>query len=432
MFPGIKPRTFEPVKILKRKKRSDGENINGDVDGGGEESYVEDPTSDEGAIYPIQDGRVVNAGCLMALLKHIHNTVSPPFNTPVLLVTQPGFSDFEYELLTSYCFQQWTVPAFTLVDAAIATQYGYGSATCLIVDVGYTKTDITAIVEHELIHTGRVIGLLDTGGEAMTKRLFELLGPKGFTKDMCEQLKRSGICEVLPPGVPLPSEKNPSDNSTVAISGPSGANGFNTGQRASISGQGGVANGARNQDEAKDKEDNEGVLDVASIVASGKTNEFLAKRERDKAEKAASRKAAAEAAAAPKAKLQNAQRVKAVFHYDVSSTEEPANATALHQGSASDQTSPTDASAPQLGSKSKGRDGVENGTVRRSIEVGVERFQAADNGILERIADGVHRVILDVHPSNLRSDLWDSLIITGNATRVKGHYPSPHARSDHH
>ena len=419
MFPGPEPRTFEPVKIVKEEKVSSGENSNSIVNGGGDESYAEDPNSDEGAIYPIQNGRVENPDCLMALLKHIHNTVSPPFNTPVLIVTQPAFTDFEYELLTSYCFQQWTVPALTLIDAAFATQYAYSPTSCVVIDIGYTKTDITAIAEHEIVNPGRVIGLPDTGGEAMTQRLFELLGHKGFTKAMCEQLKRSGICEVLSPGTPLPSEKAPSDNSAAANSGATGVNGLNAGQRGSVSGQGGVGSSARNEDEVKDKEENEGVLDVASIVASGRTNEILAKRERDKAEKAASKKAAAEAAAAPKGKLQNAQRAKATFHYDISSAEEAANVAALHQGSISDQTSPTEPSAPQLGSKAKARDGAEPGTMRKSIEIGVERFQAADNGILERIADAVQRVINNAQP-NVRSELWNNLIITGNATRLKG------------
>ena len=427
MFPGLKPRTFEPVKIVKEKKINGGENINGNVNGGEEESYVEDPTSDEGAIYPIQDGRVVDSVCLMALLKHIHNVVSPPFNTPVLVVTQPAFTDFEYELLTSYCFSQWTVPAFTLVDAAVAAQYAYNTATCVVIDVGYTKTDVTAIVEHEIINTGRATGLPETGGETMTQRLFELLGPKGFTKDMCEQLKRSGICEVLPLGTPLPSEKGSSDNSTVAVPGASGTSGFNAGQRGSVSAQGGIGSSARNEDEVKDKEENEGVLDVASIVASGRTNEFLAKRERDKAEKAALKKAAAEATAAPKGKLQNAQRVRAIFHYDISSAEE----AAAVQGTSSDQTSPTDASAPQLSAKGKTREGTEPGTVRKSIEVGVERFQVADNGILDCIADAVQRVINNAQP-NLRSDLWNNLIIGGNATRVKGQLPPFDTTSDHY
>ena len=41
---------------------------------------------------------------------------------------------------------------------------------------------------------------------------------------------------------------------------------------------------------ADDEEDNEGVLDVASIVAGGKMNEYLAKKEKEKAEKIAAAK----------------------------------------------------------------------------------------------------------------------------------------------
>ena len=57
---------------------------------------------------------------------------------------------------------------------------------------------------------------------------------------------------------------------------------------------------------------------------------------------------------------------------------------------------------------------------RREIEVGTERFQAASNGLLDRIADAVHRTVLAGTESSKRGDLWDSLIIVGNGSRVRG------------
>ena len=428
MFRGLEQGTWEPIKIIE-KRSSNGESGNDNVADGNMPVFEEDPHSEEGAVYPIQSGRLAKGTigdeaetCLIAFLKHIYNLFDPtPFTTPVVFVTPAGFVQENLKLIPKFAFPAWHAPALTMIDAARAVQLAYGVPTCVVIDVGFTKTDITAIQEWEIEQTGRHVSIPDTGGEAMTQRLLELLGPKNFTRDMCEQLKKSGICEILPRGVPLPSEKGSSDNATNPIS--AATIGLSSGQRASVSGQGGAHAGGSvtttNVDESQDKEESEGVLDVASIVASGKTNEFLAKKEREKAEKAASKKAAAEAAAAPKqGKMQNAQRVKATFHYHISDAEEAANVAAA-QGSTSEQTSPVDASAPQTANKNKAREGHELGTNRKAIEIGVERFQAADNGILDRIADAVHRVIWAADPS-MRSELWNNLIITGNGTRVKG------------
>ncbi|KAK1090612.1 Actin-like protein arp9, partial [Friedmanniomyces endolithicus] len=60
---------------------------------------------------------------------------------------------------------------------------------------------------------------------------------------------------------------------------------------------------------------------------------------------------------------------------------------------------------------------------RREIEVGAERFQAASGGVLDRLADAIHRTVQscpDVNGANRRSELWDSLIIVGNGAKVRG------------
>jgi actin-related protein 9 len=65
------------------------------------------------------------------------------------------------------------------------------------------------------------------------------------------------------------------------------------------------------------------------------------------------------------------------------------------------------------------------GPIRREIEVGTERFQAASGGILERIADAIHRTISSVEEVNKRSELWDSLIICGNGSKIRGNLTFP-------
>ncbi|MCJ1226406.1 Actin-like protein arp9 (SWI/SNF complex component arp9) [Toensbergia leucococca] len=188
----------------------------------------------------------------------------------------------------------------------------------------------------------------------------------------------------------------------------------------------------------KDGDDNDGVLDVASIVASGKTSEFLAKKEREKAEKAAAKKAASDAAAAPKqARLPNSKRAKATLHYNERRSLDEVNqngkrtadidgnqdiVTVKRQKTPEPGTEAVpDAGAAAPGRKEERRRNRESTTfVRKDIEVGTERFQAASGGILDRIADAIHRAILSHPEVSKRSELWDSLIILGNGSKVKG------------
>jgi actin-related protein 9 len=60
------------------------------------------------------------------------------------------------------------------------------------------------------------------------------------------------------------------------------------------------------------------------------------------------------------------------------------------------------------------------GSIRREIEVGVERFMADGDGSLEKIADAVHRAITSVDEVSKRSDLWDQLIVCGNGSKLRG------------
>jgi actin-related protein 9 len=71
--------------------------------------------------------------------------------------------------------------------------------------------------------------------------------------------------------------------------------------------------------------------------------------------------------------------------------------------------------------KRKAREGADDaGIVRREIEVGTERFLAASGGLLDAVADAVHRTVLSVEDVSKRSELWDSVIIVGNGCRVRG------------
>ncbi len=464
MFPAEKKGEWEPVKVREKRiaKHVNEEPVNGGSNGDifmengqgsapdpqpAEEAeeetlYEEDPTTEEGAVFPLRDGRVVNWSCFFALLTHVYNTLSPPFHTPILVISQPAWTAQDHETLTQFFFEKFKTPAFCLVDSALALCYAFAIPTATIVDVGYGKCDVTAVSDFLINDLGRGVAIAGCGGEGMTQRLLDLLGEKGFTRDMCEQLKKSSICEIILPGTALPGEEEaeePIVNPAAAAS--TGAHSSGSGQRGSVSGRGGVSRPGTDAVVGEDgptleADDNEGVLDVASIVASGKTSEFLAKKEKEKAEKAAAKKAAADAAAAPKARLPNSKRVKATFHYSArrpledlnDNGKRTADAEAGDDGSVKRQKTPepVESSAPEgvdaaAGRKEERRRNRDTTAyVRKDVEVGVERFQAGSGGIIDQIADSIHRSVLSVPEVSKRSELWDSLIIVGNGSKVKG------------
>ncbi|KAL8912287.1 MAG: hypothetical protein Q9171_002659 [Xanthocarpia ochracea] len=470
MFPAEKKGEWEPLKVrerkvTKRKKEVAPEPTDGDTTMGGtdgetnnvenateeEDTYFEeDPTTEEGAVYPLRHGRVVDWTCLFALMTHIYNTLSPPFHTPILIITQPAWTAQDHETLTQFFFEKFKTPAFCLMDSALAVCYAYAASTATVIDIGYEKCDVTAVNDFLINDSGRGTAMTGCGGESMTQRLLELLSKKGFTRDMCEQLKRSGICEVLPSGTAMPGETEMEDtNVNPAAAASAGAN------AAGLKGRGSVADsvaamrvgagGADGGDDAQDGEgeDNEGVLDVATIVASGKTSEFLARKEKEKAEKAekaAAKKAAQEAANAPKqAKLPNAKRMTATFHYTERRPLEELNHNGKRPLGSGNQNGEGEAKRPKtpelqdsggktelerVSTSSNQTNGQQNGEttalIRTDVEVGVERFQAATGGILDQVADAVHRCILSVPEIGKRAEFWDNLIIVGNGSRVRG------------
>lgn len=355
--------------------------------------YEEDVTSEEGAIYPIQNGRIVDWPCFFALLTHVYNALSPPFHTPVMLVAQPVWSARDREAITQFVFEKFKVPAFSLMDSALAALYGYGAQTATVVDVGKGKVDVTAVTDFMVNDHGRGIALEGCGGDAMTDRLQELLGNKGFTREMCEQLKRSNIAEVLPPGTPLPGAAATARQgiNPAAAASTGGADG----NQSALMGLGdGTQTGAENSGE------DEGVLDVAAIV-SGDTTEYLSSVDKDKG---GNKKAAVD----PKQpRLPNSRKEKASFQFE--------------------EFKPMDDDSAGSGSQRYTRHS-------REIEVGVERFlltspsqkesERLSNGILEDIATQIHHTILAVPDSTKRSELWDSLIIVGCGSKVRGrHFP---------
>ena len=461
---------FRERKITRTKpnvapEQADGDTSMADADGAAEnaeveeeESYFEeDPTTEEGAVYPIQQGRVVDWSCLFALMTHVYNTLSPPFHTPILIITQPAWTAQDHETMTQFFFEKFKTPAFCLMDSALAVCYAHAISTATVVDFGYEKCDVTAVTEYLISEVGRGTALAGCGGEDMTQRLLKLLSSKTFTRDMCEQLKRSGICEILPPDTAMPggvevedSNVNPAAAASTGANAPGSQGRGSVGDRAAAMGGSTAGTEGRNDEqdgEAKEGEDNEGVLDVATIVASGKTSEFLARKEKEKAEKAekaAAKKAAQEAANAPKqAKLPNAKRVTATFHFTERRPLDEINQNGKRvlengnqpEGEAKrpktpepqepgESTNTEPNPSPNVATNGQRHDTEATALIRRDVEVGIERFQAASGGILDQIADAIHRCILSVPEISKRPELWDNLIIVGNGSKVRGKQPS--------
>jgi actin-related protein 9 len=450
MFPAEKEGEFEPYKIRRKQdqpaatndeSKDESQEDKKPTEGDDEVVWEEDRVSEEGAIWPIQQGRIVDWPCFFALITHTYNSLNPPFHTPILLITQPAWTPREHEKLTQFFFEKFKVPAFGLMDAALATTWAYGVHTATVIDVGKDKADITAVSEF-IPHTqGRVISLEGCGGEAFTQGLLAKLKSKGLNRDMCEQLKRSPICELLPPGVPLPgpgdaATKDAATNPAALAS--TGATGPGAAAAASI---GNVPRGPGIDTEVGEDaslEESEGVLDVASIVAGGKMSEYLAKKEKEKQEKANAKKKGGPAPQANKpVRLPNSRLEKATFLYEdhalldtlknmnlntqemadaKGALDEGPNRKGQENGENGEPTSATEAN----GAADAGTTGKRTGSIRREIEVGTERFMADGDGTLEKIADAVHRAISSIDEVGKRSDLWEQLIVCGNGSKLRG------------
>ena len=387
-----------------------------------------------------------------ALLNHVFMMLSPVLHTPVLLIAQPAWTAKNHEDITQFIFEKFKTPALCIMDSALATSYAYGIANAAVIDVGFEKVDITAITDFQISARGCVP---QSGGDGMTRRLMGLLRAKGFTRDMAEQLKKSPICEILPPGTPLPGIEAPTEevvsNPAAAASTGATSSGQNVKISETLRGPGldteiGEEDG---EDDGEEKAvDDDGNLDIATIVTSGKTQEFLAKMEKEKEKKPRGRagqlaKEAAEAAAlARPVRLPNSKRPRAIFHYEETQFDEPdakrqktpeppaapaeepiaaaASEAPAEAPAESDADQIRDQRAAKKEEKRREREKENASRGKRDIEVGIERFQAADGGYMDAIADTVYRTIISVDDVGKRQDAWEALVICGAGSQVRG------------
>lgn len=254
----------------------------------------------------------------LAFLEHVHGMLTTTYhNTPVILMASPQWTRPDCETIARYIFEKTKTPALCLIHSGIATQYGLKWPNLTVVDVGFEKVDVTCIYDSRVVsHVDVGAQPIDderqiSGGEVFTRKLMSLLQGKGFDHDMAEQLKQSAICEVLPYA---PDASDLMDLPEDTGSGPSAEAPKIMEPTKSF-----VAGGDDDQGDDNRIVDDEGVLDVANIVASGQTREFLAKQEKLKAEKGKGRKGKDKEtadAAAKAQRLPNSKRSRNIFHYE--------------------------------------------------------------------------------------------------------------------
>ncbi|KJZ79934.1 hypothetical protein HIM_00648 [Hirsutella minnesotensis 3608] len=461
---------WRPYHTFKRSKT---------VDGVEQEEWVEDVDSDEDAVYPIEGmcssppiAHVVAA--LLAFLDHVHGLLTTTYhNTPIMLMASPQWTRPDCETIAQYIFEKTRTPALCLIHSGIATQYGLKWPNMTVVDIGYEKVDVTAI------HDGRVVNHMDlgspnperhiSGGQVFTQRLLKLLEGKGFDQEMAEQLKKSPICEVLPyaPGekslCELPKENTAGAPATQA-SGP-----VPVAEAPVVAGEAPKPTDLSAGDDGEGTENNadeDGVLDVAAIVTSGQTKEFLAKKEKEKGKPGRKAKDKdGEAGAVKPARLPNSKRTHNTFFYEevvqeevprdpkpsgaeaVGAVEKPVGEQAADGSGAPREAANGDAAA--LANPAQEKPSETNGTaaadqqpktetqvaanaadneppemrpnrVRRDIEVGLERFTFADRDEIDRIVGTIYRTIQGIDDMYMRPACWDNLVFVGNGARLRG------------
>ncbi|QIW95181.1 hypothetical protein AMS68_000699 [Peltaster fructicola] len=439
MFAAEKAGEYEPIKIRKKlqapapaQPQTNGDATNGEQPEAKAEEpeWEEDRLSEEGAIWPIQGGRIVDWPCFYALMDHVYKTINPSFHTPILLIAQPIWTAKDHEHVTQFFFERFKTPAFSMVDSATAAGYAYGIPTATIVDIGHTKADVTCFADFLLHDSTRSAAVEHCGGEAMTQRLVELLSAKtGFNREICDQLKRSNICEILPSDEEIPSNTAPEEVSNPAAAASTGIDPASE-RRNSATAVGAVPRGpgpGTEVGEEKKLEDEEGVLDIASIVTGGNMGEYLAQKEREKAEKVAAKqqKKAGDNVAntGPRAvKLSNSKRARNTFIYEDltlrdAMTNAGVNNKVAEMASALENHMPAESAEDAAGQDIPTES---TAAFKREIEVGTERFHAASGGILDRLADTIFRTIQSCSDINKRTDLWDNMIIVGNGAKVRG------------
>ncbi|EMR10643.1 hypothetical protein PNEG_01343 [Pneumocystis murina B123] len=312
-------------------------------------------------IWPIKQGVVKNWKALEAIwnyiLYKIMNRPYPPqprtFVNPVYLIVPPQWNFRDKELATRIFFEEHLVAGFAIGNSSVLPLYAMGHLSGLVIHIGHEKTDITPVLDAQAVVPARVT--IPIGGKSITEYLHSLLLssppilketntpllPEEITFELSEKIKCSNIVEVIVENAQESFQKllnRENDNLPFP-------------------------------DSSMD-----GVEDVASIVASGKTREYLAQKEAEKNQSKKGQKA-------ENVILDNKQMIYNQFTMD-------------------------------------------NNQI---ILVGKERFRMCDfffNDVKDGRLDILNAVYIATNnpsiESNRRAELWENIAIVGEGSRIAG------------
>ncbi|ODQ63705.1 actin-like ATPase domain-containing protein [Nadsonia fulvescens var. elongata DSM 6958] len=292
-----------------------------------EKNYFSSKGDESNVIYPLKAGKIVNLPAFLYLLKMIHKTVSQTIlpnavsNIAVLLVSSSQWSRLQTETITQFIFENIQVPAFTIIPEALAGAFAYGLQDLCVVDIGKDKTEITPILDFSVADHARLV--VNKGSSSINAQLQEKL--PHLEAYQIEDLKKSDIFEIL--------SEDARKSSWFAL----------------------------NETGAPEGEE-EGVIDVAAIVASGRVREALAEKEKEK---------------------NNATKVAP----SVPNSEKETNTFIDSKGN--------------------------------SHEVGKERFSGTED-LITAIVQAVGQAIYQIDEVSRRQDCWDNIIVIGGCTGIKG------------
>lgn len=292
--------------------------------------------SDENKIYPVQQGRIVHLDAFNYLIKLIYTSLTKDalISPALMLISSGAWTRPDTEAITQYAFETIKVPGFSIMDSAQAAVFAYSIQDAFVIDIGKERTVISPVLEYNVVEEARES--IAVGGDTINQELSRLC--HNLTASQIEDLKRSPIFEVL--------NADDSKNSWFGV---------NTKEGMNSSGS-----GAPGEDD--------GIVDIAAIVSSGRTREILAERE--------------------KIKKQGG----------------PANSTTTKKS--------------QEQNMDLEKNEFEDST-GQEISVGKERFQGTSE-LIKRIVIAVGEVARRIDQVNRRQDLFDNLIYIGRGSSVKG------------
>ncbi|TPX61369.1 hypothetical protein PhCBS80983_g01161 [Powellomyces hirtus] len=165
--------------------------------------------SEETLICPIHNGTPADWHALAGLWQHILLRELPtPINRSrndwsVLMTVPVSWSKVEHARATQIMFEEINMLAFTIVEQPLAALYGCNLTTGLVIDIGHETTDVTPIIDNNIIrYAHKTIPLGGRDIELYLKRLLqedpvfmsELAGAD-LTDELVRHIKETA-CEI--------------------------------------------------------------------------------------------------------------------------------------------------------------------------------------------------------------------------------------------